>query len=36
VGTAVRRHGEMRERIASLEAKWERVAEELAALETSG
>jgi ATP-binding cassette subfamily F protein 3 len=35
VAKAVRRHGEMRERIASLEVEWERSAEELSALETS-
>jgi ATP-binding cassette subfamily F protein 3 len=33
---AVRRHGEMQARIASLEAEWERTAEELSALEASG
>ncbi|MDP9344076.1 MAG: ATP-binding cassette domain-containing protein [Actinomycetota bacterium] len=36
VATAVRRHGETRERIASLEERWERATEELSALEGSG
>ena len=36
VAEAVRRHGEIRERITSLEAEWERTAEELSTLETSG
>jgi ATP-binding cassette subfamily F protein 3 len=36
VAKAVRRHGEMRERIASLEAEWEQTAEALAALEAAG
>ncbi|MFN2543193.1 MAG: ATP-binding cassette domain-containing protein, partial [Actinomycetota bacterium] len=35
VAKAVRRHGELRERIASLETEWERAAEGLAAAETS-
>jgi ATP-binding cassette subfamily F protein 3 len=33
VASAVRRHGEVRERVASLEAEWERTAEELSAFE---
>ena len=36
VGEAVRRHGEVRERIARLEADWEEAALELSALESSG
>ncbi len=36
VGETVRRHGEVRERIARLEAAWERAALELSALEASG
>jgi ATP-binding cassette, subfamily F, member 3 len=35
VAAAVRRHGEIRERIALLEKEWERTAEELAALDRS-
>jgi ATP-binding cassette, subfamily F, member 3 len=35
VAAAVRRHGEIRERIALLEREWERTAEELAALDRS-
>ena len=35
VAGTVRRHGETRERVAALESAWERLAEELAALESS-
>ena len=35
VAEAVRRHGEIRERIAALEGEWERTAEQLAALDPS-
>ena len=36
VGEAARRHGEIKDRIAALEAEWERAAERLAEYERAG